>query len=1127
MSPRKKLFFLLFCIFTFSCIAHAAPDTTLMVEAESFQFAGDWKINRDAQAMGREILLSGGGNADAMTVISVPQSGIYNVWVRSKDFNEQPGTRRYQVGLDDGLFPKELGAHGFDGWEWEKAGQRTITAGDHVLAIHDVTLFYGRCDAIILTTSTNDPNAQEMAALAKFRIKPKIENNSTQNTAKFAQQPVISTDNLRQVAQLENKQVRVRFLQSHDSNNRPVIVRETEINVNGQWQKLPVAPGQENFFLLYTPQTDVRPGVIPSWKTDSFPYIKHEFEVAGKKYSVSEPVTGPFFAAPSQAIIGRSAVQKSANSVEVQYQTSTGLRIIGDWSLAPDSYDLSFSMNFTAPRDGYYSFGYSAFTPWEKKVLSFDLLPPLFQYQRLPEHAVLLTDTVTPQPMALAQIGDYSYAVLADPDKLPFEWPTSTNASYGFSLLNADDKVQPTIFGPVLGFPKSLMKAGETKNIDWRVLAYPGDWKQTLEYASNTIFKVTDYRKPYKTSLTGAALNMIDLIKNADASGWNARLKGFYNIEADNVASQSSPLTLVSAALLTRDENFYRTRALPTIEYTLSRRGAHFATEVPQTKTYVNEQDTKITVPSEFYGTAYWEGLYDLLHQANPWIAKIAMPDNEVRYRTSYSAMPHWSELMGAYRLHPSAALLDDIKKEADQFLQDDVYGKKEKFLGTSPFYNVSNYPYWWDLLDLYDITHDRKYLDAAQQGAFLTIAGLWSHPRVPDGDITIHPNGEFLGLTHLWWKGGEHYRLGNPRKPGDTPAKKVPAWLVAQMGLGLEQPSTYFAGGNSGLQNIMNSAWAANLLRLYHDTGNDIFRIYARNTIISRFSNYPGYYLNGFTDLELQPDYPYKGPDVTSIYYHHIPVQLAFTLDFLVTEAVTRAQGKIDFPWVKQQGYVWFTNRIYGDRPGHIFDDDTARLWLDRQLIQVRSPAVNYLMARGDHRVWLILMNEADSVTQTPVDLNADALELTGNSYQQYDAAGKSTLMPRSDHLTVSVPAKGLIALAFPAREKKQTPIPPLQNGRASVKLPGDWGTAEAFRIRSPFGEDSLYVVLTGRPTAGAEATLQMDGADPVTAKVYPYEFTIYPWAMDREMKFTLRLKTADGQVTGTQPVVLSGENE
>ena len=135
-------------------------------------------------------------------------------------------------------------------------------------------------------------------------------------------------------------------------------------------------------------------------------------------------------------------------------------------------------------------------------------------------------------------------------------------------------------------------------------------------------------------------------------------------------------------------------------------------------------------------------------------------------------------------------------------------------------------------------------------------------------------------------------------------------------------------------MNNIMQSTWAPHLLRVYRHTNRTLFRTFARNSVIGRFANYPGYYLTCFTDLVHDPRYPYTGPDITSIYYHHIPVHYAFAMDYLVADAEARSGGQVVFPWVKQKNYAWFNNRVYTAEPGTVYSDRNAVLWLERGLV-------------------------------------------------------------------------------------------------------------------------------------------------------------------------------------------------
>ena len=62
-------------------------------------------------------------------------------------------------------------------------------------------------------------------------------------------------------------------------------------------------------------------------------------------------------------------------------------------------------------------------------------------------------------------------------------------------------------------------------------------------------------------------------------------------------------------------------------------------------------------------------------------------------------------------------------------------------------FYNTNVYAPWWDLIDLYELTKEEKYLKAAQYGASNTIAGIRSFPTVTEDLQTIHPGNRLMGI--------------------------------------------------------------------------------------------------------------------------------------------------------------------------------------------------------------------------------------------------------------------------------------------------------------------------------------------------------------------------------------------
>lgn len=149
-----------------------------MVEAEEFQFPDRWVSSNEIGVSGGAILSVGQTatpNANAYTAISVQTAGTYDIWTRSRDYpDNRPGTRRFLIYVNEVAMSQESGIHGQDGYYWEKVGTATLDTGETLLRIKDTRGYFGRCDALLLTTVTSfNPNLQSLTALQAFKISPK------------------------------------------------------------------------------------------------------------------------------------------------------------------------------------------------------------------------------------------------------------------------------------------------------------------------------------------------------------------------------------------------------------------------------------------------------------------------------------------------------------------------------------------------------------------------------------------------------------------------------------------------------------------------------------------------------------------------------------------------------------------------------------------------------------------------------------------------------------------------------------------------------------------------------------------------------------------------------------------
>lgn len=163
----------LLCLVAVSAIA---AEKDVWLEAEAFDSLGGWLIDQQSMdQMGSAYVMAHGMGVpvpDAEAALTIPQSGDWIVWVRTRDWTApwKRGTPagRFQVLLNGRALPETLGTNGGQ-WAWQKAGKTALEKGDVTIALHDLTGFNGRCDAVYLTLDPKARPADGGPELAKFR----------------------------------------------------------------------------------------------------------------------------------------------------------------------------------------------------------------------------------------------------------------------------------------------------------------------------------------------------------------------------------------------------------------------------------------------------------------------------------------------------------------------------------------------------------------------------------------------------------------------------------------------------------------------------------------------------------------------------------------------------------------------------------------------------------------------------------------------------------------------------------------------------------------------------------------------------------------------------------------------
>lgn len=954
---------------------------TIGVEAEEFQFEGGWtKTGKYKESSGNGYLFSGAGaDLPAVTSILIPESGDYTLWVRTVDFpSDRPGQRFCRVSIGGKRNSNSFGKSGKEGWSWEKGDVYSLKKGQVLLTIEDnKEIGSSRVDALVLTTN---PDFKPSGSLQNDGIFPAtIAQLNTDNNSPVVTISSTKTSSKRKVlAQLQSNYLRVSFIKAQRS-GKPSAIPVVEVMTEKGWITSPSNSSAESYQVLSAgdaPAMQIN-GFHPKWKikNNDVDVSLNGTKVTTRQSSNANKII--WNAGENHEGIIKSVKQLSSTKLKLEFYPTASGKLIAEWELKPHDKTILVTMKFTPSISGQYSLGYFMFQ--EKPVEAVDelLMPMLVQRKRFPNDDYTLLQAASPTPLSCMQTtakGEtITWGIAADSSSIPFEFPIPIKSRFGLHIRNFKGNVQPSIYGPLIGTPEAKAEKGETLQFAFRIYAQPGDWYKAYRTIADDVMNLRDYRENGQVSLTDATLNMIDLYMDDEFGGWWERAKAPYQVESFNGSTQSSPLTALSLYYLTGDKELYRRRTLPTLEFLLSRDGPHFSPEPNNTGGYAKGS---MNGPVDIFGGAVYGGLWKMTNQRTSAYYDIAFPEDKIKpsgtQQNFESHNQNFDELLGHYLATGNKASLERAIVEADLYIKEGIVNPPTKELGLKPFFLMAYTPTWEGMLRLYEVTGEKRFLDAAAFGARLVMTGMWTQPVPPKGQVTIHPNGFLHGdkMDRKLHKGLEEFRLGWPRKENDAPERQVPAWLVSNVGLGFEQPTTYTYKDNGGRM-ILQSPWATYFLRLALYTGDKQFETYARNAVVGRFGNYPGYYYTTFSDLMQNPRYPYEGPDFGFIYYHHLIVHLSWVLDYLVSDAKLLSGGKIDFPGIRQFGYAYFDNLIYGHAPGEIFGEKNAWLWFNRDLVQLNNPQINYLTAHNGKKFFVILMNQSQRDQTVSIQFN------------------------------------------------------------------------------------------------------------------------------------------------------------
>ncbi len=586
------------------------------------------------------------------------------------------------------------------------------------------------------------------------------------------------------------------------------------------------------------------------------------------------------------------------------------------------------------------------------------------------------------------------------------------------AIRNKERKAQPTRYAPLPGTAASGLNRGGKFRIDLVYFLHPGDWQSGTSHLLSSVFHYRSERENVKQSLNKTVDNMLDFAMHDVYSGWNETLKGSnYQFDVPGTVKNVSALHPLSIALITGNQEILRRRAIPMIEYVMSREKFLYST---------SDSVGQAQVPSHFLNGPCVDigelvALDELTGGNTPAFSleanRVFGKSRQLNMNTQTGG-GSWQDYLAKYRLYHQAADLQKAVTGANEYLKEvytnyshtffDTPGLRDKGAGFTTDYGYRIY----DLFELFLETKDQLYLRAAATGAKQFLLWTRSNPAPPSANIMVNAGNEVKGI----FPGRRMSALeGSPFVKMDETSivsqLEIPAWQTSLNGLVPEAPNTYAFGP------VMLAHHAAWLLQLAHYTGDTLLRDAAYNAVIGRYANFPGYYFTSLhTDIYQRADYPmhpFYDVKYNAIFYNHVWPHLASLIDFMVSDFYYRSRGKIHFPGTYAPGYAFLTSQVYGAKKGIVMDNHNVQLWMPSHALQSDGIAFNYLMGYNDDGVFISFANTADKIMTEKIRLNRDIIPWSQDKLYSiiiYDSSGKKkTGTMKNGVLSVTLPAGGI----------------------------------------------------------------------------------------------------------------------
>lgn len=549
----------------------------------------------------------------------------------------------------------------------------------------------------------------------------------------------------------------------------------------------------------------------------------------------------------------------------------------------------------------------------------------------------------------------------------------------GLSHMNRKGQLSPTLYYPVLGEDKSERNPGQQISYSFRYSLTDGDWFETINHAAYDIykFKETLALRQSKQALTDRIEKMHHYLTDPKTSLWNIEEYKGKQIGAQSylggvVGSQKDAMknadygAMWMLATATGDPELKERVLPPAKNFKLVQQdtdngffkgaieGQYY---LAKSKKFVEEWGEVVEPIALTYYVMLDMGNMLLFEPNNAelkerlklgaekllsWqkpdgsfaVAYDRTNEREI-FKDLQDVRPTFYGLMVAYRSLKDQKYLKAAQKGADWIVRNSV--EKGSFLGVcgdaryAPDFATGQSAQAF--LDLYDLTKDKRYQEAAITCARIYTASVYTHPIASTAIKTVK----------------------------DVPLQD---WQISQTGLSFEHGGIF--GSATRLGPIQLASHAGMFIRMFKLTGDQIFADMARSAAIGR---------DAFVDRKTSVASYYwqamnrgAGP-----YPHHAWWQIGWITDYLMSEVDLRSNGKISFP----RGFVTpkvGPHQTYGFAPGKVHGK-AANLVIREAFTESDQPVIDCILAENtqDKAAYIIVLNNRAQPTAGKIRINPE----------------------------------------------------------------------------------------------------------------------------------------------------------